>query len=623
MLATLIAANLVASNLVASNMVASNLVASNSGASNLGASHLIAANLVAPGTLSRFERANPLPALPGVYLDRNQAAVGVAQTIARAHRLQARVLWIDATANLARMNSDQAVEEVMSKTARAGFNTVVVDVKPIVGRTIYPSTLTEQLVQWPDIWRGGMRTMPAGYDPLAASIRYGRRHGLSVLVSLNAFSEGHRMALTDDRFGDPGWGFRHPELQAVQMVTRPTAVSAARGSPRLDVHPEPNPTQWSEPLAVFHRQPAEAEAFVLLNGSGIVLPPTVRLPWDGSVLVGQGEGAEFLRRYGQPGARIRLVARSEFRPSGEVLDQIPLMMNMHHPQVQQRALDILRDLVTRYDVDGVLYDDRLRQPSRNGDFSELTRRRFEAHVGRQLEWPRDIFEITYSVRLGQGMRPGPYYDAWLAWRAAEMRSFVQRARQAVTQSRPGTLFGLFHVGWYADSPRLGMNYASDQLRAGFTFLNADFRRTGFASDLDLLITGCYYHVATVHEAMSRGLPVGQTVEAGGILSNRVVRDQCWTYAGIDLLHFRHNNEALMAALQAAVETTQGVMVYDLFYAVEGHWHVFERAFRQRAIAPHTRPDLLRLIRQRRDSLDRMGHEDPPFPFFEGAPGVGE
>lgn len=576
----------------------------------------IAATLVAPGILSRFERANPLPGLPAILMDRSLASVGVAQTIARANRLQGRVLWIDATANLGRMNSDHAVEEVISKAAEVGFNTVVVDVKPIIGRTTYPSTLTEQLVRWRD-W-----TKPPGYDPLIAAIRYGRSRGLSVLVALNAFSEGHRMALTSDQFGDPGWGFRHPELQAVQLVGRPMAVSTSAGSPNLDVHPTPTPTQWTEPLAVFYEVPAQAEAHAVLNPAGMVIDPSIRVPRFGSVLVGRGPGAEFIRQHAQPGARIRFVMRSEFRRSGEVLDQIPLMMNLHHPQVQQRALAVLEDLVSRYDVDGVLYDDRLRQPGLNGDFSELTRRRFEAHVGRQLEWPRDVLEFTYSVRLGEGRRPGPYYDAWLAWRAAEMRDWVRRARAVVVRHRPRALFGIYAGAWYAEYPKFGANYASDQLRAGFTFLNADFRRTGFASDLDLLITGCYYHVPTVHEAMSRGLAIGRTVEAGGIISNRVARDQCWTYAGIMLMDYWHNPDALKAALQAAVETTQGVMVFDLSHDIERYWHVFERAFRQRAVAPHTRPDLLRLVRQRRESLDRMGHEEPVFPFFEGAPGVG-
>ena len=54
----------------------------------------------------RFERIGPLPTLPPVWIDAQQYGIGVAQTTARSKNLQARILWIDGTANLDKLSND-------------------------------------------------------------------------------------------------------------------------------------------------------------------------------------------------------------------------------------------------------------------------------------------------------------------------------------------------------------------------------------------------------------------------------------------------------------------------------------------------------------------------------------
>jgi len=95
----------------------------------------------------RFELASPLPALPGVMMDSHLNGVGLDQQTARAQGLQARILWVDATANIDRYNTPEKIQTLMARVQKAGFNTVVLDVKPISGQVIYPSALAPKLTE--------------------------------------------------------------------------------------------------------------------------------------------------------------------------------------------------------------------------------------------------------------------------------------------------------------------------------------------------------------------------------------------------------------------------------------------------------------------------------------------
>lgn len=571
---------------------------------------------------NRFQLVSPLPSIEWARIDLDMASVGAAQRIAGQRGLQGRVLWIDGTANMNACSSEERIVALIERVAKTGFNTIVYDVKPIVGYTLYPSQLTERLPRW----KG--QSMPVDFDPLAVLLREGKRRGLSVLVALNAFSEGHSFAKRDEKlpnsqFGHPGWGYGKRELQTWQYVARPT-LTISSGS-AIAVDPKLNSSDKGSLIRVFDRVPVDTgqiEWSVVVDAFGRVLRsgPGVQAVADGQALwVGQGEGAQTLRGVG---GWLRVGSEATFAPIEDNQTQIPLMMNPHHPQVQERALAFLREVATNYAVDGILYDDRLRFGGLNADFSELTRRQFEERVGKPVQWPDDVFRFTYGPKLEVGIRPGPLFDAWLTFRADAMRNWVERARGEVRNARSSVRFGIYAGSWYGDYVRYGANYGSTDLEAGFPFLRRAYQATGFAGKLDLLITGCYYPVPTIFDALQLDRPPGRTVEAAGILSNRVARDRTWTYAGIMLSDYAGRPDALERALQAAVATTQGVMVFDLSHDIDTWWPTLERAFKKPARPPHMDQSAFEAMYTLRSCWEKNGVKDPPFPLFEGAPGAG-
>ncbi|HSI73707.1 MAG TPA: family 10 glycosylhydrolase, partial [Fimbriimonas sp.] len=360
----------------------------------------------------RFDLSSPLPTVPGVMLDRFSTGGGIANEMARAKGLQARILWIDATANLERYNSEEKIVQLVKKIKDTGFNTIVFDVKPISGHVVYPSKLAPKLTEW----RG--RTMPEAFDPLAIFVREAKENSIPLHASLNAFSEGHRMFLI-------GPGYSRLEQQTVLYESIPVLRSGQlsfalatkintlqEGAISVFTNSAQVPTSAEDSFAVTVRKDGTVHDGFENGGVGQGVPT---IPTGGVALYGKGTSAEFLKLNLVPETKAVFDSEAQFVPiSLRPEQQYPLMMNPNDPVVQQYALEIVKELVGNYDVDGIVYDDRLRFGGMNADFSELTRRQFETVVKQPLNWPDDVFRWTYNLDLTRGMRPGRFYDQWMA-----------------------------------------------------------------------------------------------------------------------------------------------------------------------------------------------------------------
>lgn len=112
---------------------------------------------------------------------------------------QGRVLWCDAEANCRRLADRAGVARIVEKAGRARINTIVVDVKPLIGEVLYKSEIAPRL--------GDVKgfTYPAGFDLLDAMVEEGHGAGIRVHANINVFSEGHRQFMRGPGFGKPEW----------------------------------------------------------------------------------------------------------------------------------------------------------------------------------------------------------------------------------------------------------------------------------------------------------------------------------------------------------------------------------------------------------------------------------
>lgn len=568
----------------------------------------------------------PLKGIPAVQLDEANNGIGIAQQTARARGAQARVIWVDATANLNRTNSAQKITDMVAQLKKAGFNTIVMDVKPIVGYTLYPSKYAPKLTTW---LQG--KTLPADFDPLAAMVQQAHANGLQIVASMNVFSEGHR----DVKYGP---GYTHPEWQTTLYEPALSVMSNAPGAVPYGLSDRSNlPPRTPDLLSVFteagNLKPQPGTVVALLNADERVVAQvdgaalaaiSANVPAGGSALVGGGPAGDWLRRFAPVGAQVSLLTNSTFVPiSARPEQQVPLMTNPNDPVVQTRILSMVAEVVRNYPVDGVIFDDRMRYAGANADFSPITHAQFETFVGHPVRWPDDVF--TYQVSypsLAKRIVPGPDYDAWLVFRTLTIRNWLASAVATVKAIRPTAQVSVYAGSWYPDYPTLGSNWGADDFSAGLRFLTPSYQKTGFAGLTDWITTGCYYPPGTIADAIAAGRSAGESVEAAGQFSNRAVNDQTWVYAGIALSNYNGHPELLARALQAATASTQGVMVFDYSHNIDQFWPTFTAAFSTPAVPPQAVPGLLDDVRRQHAAHKASGQPDPPVILYGGTPGTG-
>ena len=568
----------------------------------------------------------PLKGIPAVPLDEANNGIGIAQQTARARGAQARIIWVDATANLNRTNTAQKITDMVALIKKGGFNTIVMDIKPIVGYTLYPSKYAPKLTTW---LLG--KTLPADFDPLAVMVQQAHAQGLQIVASMNVFSEGHR----DVKYGP---GYMHPEWQTTLYEPALTVMSNVPGAVPYGLSDRANlPPRTPDLLAVFTEtgslKPQPGNIVVLLNADERVVASvdgaalaaiSANVPPGGSALIGGGAAGDWLRRFAPVGAQVSMLTNAAFVPiSARPEQQVPLMVNPNDPTVQTRILSMVAEVVRGYAVDGVIFDDRMRYAGANADFSPITHAQFEAFVGHPVRWPDDVFhyEVTYPS-LAKRVLPGPNYDAWLVFRTLTIRNWLASAVATVKAIRPTAQVSVYAGSWYPDYPTLGSNWGADDFSAGLRFLTPSYQKTGFAGLTDWITTGCYYPPGTVADAIAAGRSAGESVEAAGQFSNRAVNDQTWVYAGIALSNYNGHPELLARALQAATASTQGVMVFDYSHNIDQFWPTFTAAFSAPAVPPQTVPGLLDDVRRQHAAHKASGQPDPPVILYSGTPGTG-
>lgn len=574
-----------------------------------------------PPAPPRFQLRQPLPGADPVLMDTYGYGANIANKLATEKGLQARIMWIDATANIDRYNTDEKIVQLVGEIASAGFNTIALDVKPISGHVLYPSKIAPKLTEW----KG--KFLPIDFDPVAVFVRECKKQGISLLFSMNAFSEGHTLMHV-------GPGYEHPDWQTVLYDTKGVVVLDGERFPLSDKRnaaPSPDAITYVDSASALPTLDANTvvavadwprDAFVaVVDGAQpeAKIPP---IPNRGYALVGVGAGAEFLRKHAAIGKKSVFDTDPVFLRIGEQEPQVPLIVNPNNPEVLERALAVVRELATLYPADGYLYDDRFRYAGMNADFSAWTQALFEHYVGRKLNWPDDVFKFTITPGFTRGIAPGPYYDTWMSWRAMQMRNYLEQVHNVVHQVRPDAAVGLYVGSWYGEYPAYGVNVASPDLHSGFWFATPEYRLTGIAPLLDVLICGAYYPTPTIHEGLSTGAGVGNTVEAAGMLTTRIARDQCWTYTGIMLSQYKDDPDRLARALQAACGSSQGIMVFDISHDAEGMWPTFTKAFTPGVKPPHLDFKALAEMRRRRAAFDKNGGKEDPIIIAQGSAGTG-
>lgn len=96
-------------------------------------------------------------------------------------------------------------------------------------------------------------------------------------------------------------------------------------------------------------------------------------------------------------------------------------LNPFHPEVQQFITALVREVVTKYDVDGIQFDD---------------------HMSLPREFGYDKYTVALYKKETKHSPAHPGDAVWMRWRADKITAFMTQLNQTVKQSKPKAIFAV-------------------------------------------------------------------------------------------------------------------------------------------------------------------------------------
>ncbi|BAB75632.1 glycoside hydrolase family 10 protein [Anabaena sp. FACHB-709] len=97
-------------------------------------------------------------------------------------------------------------------------------------------------------------------------------------------------------------------------------------------------------------------------------------------------------------------------------------MNPFHPEVQQFITDLVVEIITKYNADGIQFDD---------------------HMSLPVDFGYDKYTINlYRQETGNPPPSNPQAQAWVKWRADKITAFMVQLNQAVKARKPNAIFAV-------------------------------------------------------------------------------------------------------------------------------------------------------------------------------------
>ena len=521
------------------------------------------------------EVARLLPAVLLALVLAGPAAPG-SRADAAAGRVPRHVMWIEPGANLKQLSTVEGVRAALDRAKAAGIDTIIPEAKNAWGYASYPSSFMPSIADSPLSHSGAggsypppSQWYPRGYDLLGTIIAEAHARGIRVDAAVNTFGEGYSPM-------HAGPSFTHPDFQATAYVAyrrvvppdgssyELTGVDVPRGEDQLVLF---TPAAGAaSPASRWGVEAAVADGAVTDvrdRAAGDTDPGAVAIPKNGYVLSGHGAAANWLRGALKPGDRIT-IGPVEARMAPSSAHNIFAFANPASPEVWNYELAAVREIVSKYDVDGIVLD-RTRYDDLSEDFSELSRAAFERTIGHRVaQWPDDIY--TYVPRGYWVTRKfGPLYQAWLGYRAHTIMAYTRAAREVAKTARPGVTVAMYVGSWYSVYYNEGVNWGSPNFRAPYAWIGDDWVRAGLAPLLDYLMIGLYYRPVTMWEAIRRGDGAAISIQGSGFLGVQIVHGDTPVIGSLLLTLYEGKPKTLTRAIRMSDAVTRGTMLFDLVY----------------------------------------------------------
>lgn len=249
--------------------------------------------------------------------------------------------------------------------------------------------------------------------------------------------------------------------------------------------------------------------------------------------------------------------------------------NPTNEDVQDYLVALLQDLA-KYDLDGIILD-RGRYEGIHSDFSESTRKKFEAYLGgvRIENFPEDILPAGITMievidLVNKGETP-QYFKKWLEFRAKTIYDFMEKARQGVKSINSDIDFGVYVGGWYSSYYEVGVNWASKKYNTSAYYgkwATTKYKDYGYAALMDQTLIGAYANPGAVYGSSE------WTMQGFSKLAKDKIKNDCpMVAAGPDVGNWdaankytqAQENQAIVNSVKACMDECDGYFLFDMIH----------------------------------------------------------
>jgi len=253
------------------------------------------------------------------------------------------------------------------------------------------------------------------------------------------------------------------------------------------------------------------------------------------------------------------------------------------PAVQDRAINIIKEIVGKYNPDGFLMD-YARYADAYADFSDYSKNdfikfletKYNDNDAKNMKFPADI--VSSWRQNGDAIVPnatGKYFKRWLIYRSTVIRDFFAKARTAVKSVNGNVKFGTYVGAWYGTYYQVGANWASQEYdpfndrEIRFDWAYPDYEKTGYAEQLDLLMTGNYFTQLYIDDnPATAGMKYHWWSVEGSLKGAKyVTRNKMPLYGSLDMgnLSWPDEKSVTNTIKYLRNNSTAGVMLFDIIH----------------------------------------------------------
>lgn len=288
---------------------------------------------------------------------------------------------------------------------------------------------------------------------------------------------------------------------------------------------------------------------------------------------------------------------------GSIDDFGEIFVNPANEEVCSYELSLLHEIMQKYAIDGIVLD-RARYVGLSSDFGPVTKKRWEQQFKVSCNWPEDIYRMKEEDGKLQ-IEYGNFFGEFLTFRAKTIADFIRRVRK-LAESRERKLEFLDYTGsWYPLYYQVGANWASKNYEGDdYPFVDVqEYKKTGYAEELDGLLSGFYYPYVTEQEAEKAEQPAfWYSVEGAARLAGHVTQNAVDIAGSLFLEQYREKPEDMARAVKMCFEKSAGCMLFDLSYLVDNDWWSYvsveeEKEFSLEPLLKENMAELLPLWRE--------------------------